>query len=142
EIPTFLICSSNNPPSDEFIDRLKSKYALVNYIHCPHDIADTFPAGWFNTPLAGKWLEENIDFELAIHLDLDMILLKKFDSAYLNLGERIANCAVYHPDFPDDHEFIEGVPKEFVTCFVVSSRKGGFYSKWWDLQCKIQRDYI
>lgn len=143
EIETYLICSSNNPPSQEFINRILKRYELIRYVHCPHTVSETFPAGWFNTPLAGKWLEENIDYDLAIHLDLDMILLKKFDSAYLELKDgQIANCAVYHPDFPDDHESIDGVPKDFVTCFIVSSRQGKFYSRWWEVQYQLQQEYI
>lgn len=142
EIETHLVCSSNNPPREEFINHILKQYPLVIYTHCPHKIADSFPAGWFNTPLAGKWLEENIEFDTAIHLDLDMILLKKFDSNYLVFEDgNIANCAIYHPDFPDDKLEMHGIPKQFVTCFITTTKAGLFYSQWWDIQLNLQKDY-
>jgi hypothetical protein len=143
KIETYLICSSNNPPSSLFLNKIEKEYPLVRYVHCPHEISDTFPAGWFNTPLAGKWLEENVEFDKAIHLDLDMILLKKFNQGHLELKDgAIANCATYHPDFPDDMAAMDGIEKRFVTCFVISSKSGKFYSKWWDTQSSLQKQYI
>ncbi len=143
KIDTYLICSSTNPPSEMFIAKIQKNYPLVNYIHCPHEISETFPAGWFNTPLAGKWLEENVDYDKAIHLDLDMILLKKFNSEYLELGPGyIANCATYHPDFPDDYPEMDGLTKRFVTCFIVTTKSGHFYTKWWNIQSRLQQEYI
>lgn len=142
KIECHLICPSNCPPSEGFIKKLTQKHSLVHYTHCPHDESDHFPAGWFNTPLAGAWLENNISFDKAIHLDLDMILLRPFQSSYLNFkGKEIAKCATYHPDFPDDLTEMDGVPKEYVTCFITSTKQGRFYNKWWGVQATIQKEY-
>jgi len=141
KIETFLICPSNNPPTSKFVDEITTKYNKVHYIHCPHNIADTFPAGWFNTPLGGKWLEENIEFDKMIHLDLDMILLKEFNKDYLNLGNNIANCAVYDKEYRDDYDEINGIPKDFVTCFIISNKEGKFYNIWWEEQLRLQQHY-
>ncbi len=141
-IPTYLICPSFNPPSDSFLLKIKTCYKLVNYIYTPHDISNTFPAGWFNTPLAGKWLEDNIKYKKAIHLDLDMLLLKPFDDKFLIMcDDHIANIATYTKSHPDDVTHMNNIPKTFITCFIVSTYVGKFYTQWWNMQFKIQKQY-
>ncbi len=137
-----LICPNNNPPESSFIQRIEKQYPQLEYIHRPHDIADTFPAGWFNVPLAGKVLEEECDYDIAIHIDLDMLLLRDFDFTLFEDMDKVhVKCAVYDENYKDDYEEMLGIPKEFVTCFIVSTKHSKFYSTWFDIQTKLQHEY-
>ena len=137
-----LICPNNNPPNINFISKLCNKYTQIEYIHKPYDVADTFPAGWYNVPLAGKVLEETCDYDIAIHIDLDLILVKDFDKKLLEFElDEIAKCAVYDKNYTDDYEEMLGIKKDFVTCFITSTKVGKFYTTWYDIQCKLQSYY-
>ena len=142
DIDIKLICPNNNPPDKKFIDIMCKKYSQLEYIHKPHNEADNFPAGWYNVPLAGKVLEEHCDYDVAIHIDLDMILMRDFDKKLLEFtSNEIAKCAVYDKNYTDDYEEMLGIKKEFVTCFMTSTKVGKFYTTWYGIQCELQSYY-
>ncbi len=137
DIPIYAMCCTDNPPSPKTIKSLQD--LGVTYIEEYLPISDGFPAGWWNTPLCGKWFEENLTEDLLIHIDLDITLLKELDERifYHNADESVAKCAVYSDEFPDDEGEINGVPKQFVTCIISSWRRNRFYTRWFDTMMDI-----
>lgn len=124
--PIYALCMTNNPPSMETLTHLA--YNGVKFIWDYDPNTDWFPAGWWNTPLAGLWMERNFNYNPLIHLDLDMVLLKpyKLPSDWKNYD---AVIPIYTEKDPDDRQIDPDFMKTFITCYIVSNK--GFYRQWY-----------
>ena len=124
--PIYALCMTNNPPSMETLSQLT--YDGVKFIWDYNLNSDWFPAGWWNIPLAGKWMENNTNHYPLIHLDLDMTLLRPFELTddWKNYD---AIIPAYTKENPDDKQIDPDFPKTFITCFIISNKV--FYNIWY-----------
>lgn len=140
DIPIYAICMTGNTPSKKTLEEFKK--LNVTYTEVYNEDTKKFPAGWWSTPLIGKWAEENLDEDLFIHTDLDMILLRKA-SSYLtqfNTGYEI-KCSVYSENFPDDYQIVPEWKKLFVTSFCCSTKQSKFYTKWYNKMMELNEQW-
>jgi len=126
EYPIYALCMTINPPSMETLTRLA--YMGVKFIWDYNVISDWFPAGWWNTPLAGKWMENNTNYYPLIHLDLDITLLRPFRLTD-DWKKYDAIIPTYTKENPDDRQIDPDFVKTFITCFIISNKN--FYHKWY-----------
>jgi len=130
DIDILCLCMTDNPPSDNIIKLLSNKGA--KFKHQYDSETDWFPAGWWATPLGGKWVENNTDYDFIIHIDLDMLLLRSLSEEVVRVPEGyMAKCAVYSDGFEDDYQMDPEFKKTFVTCFITSRTTDLFYSSWY-----------
>jgi hypothetical protein len=137
----FYVISPNKKtrPSEETIDWINSQR---NCKYVELDIPQkTLPAGWFNVPLVGKWCDENLKEDYILHMDLDMFLLRDIPYDVLRLDNADAKVATYSEEFPDDIDEIDGIKKQFVTCFTIAKRESKFYTKWAAEQTKLLKKW-
>jgi len=123
--PIYALCMTNNPPSTKTLKKLNDMEVIFIWNHIKH--LDWFPAGWWYTPVAGAWMEDNTNHNPLIHLDLDMILLRPFELT--NDWENYdAMIPAYTEIEPDDRQISPDFKKTFITCFIISKRN--FYRDW------------
>jgi len=124
--PIYALCMTDNPPSMETLSQLT--YMGVKFIWDYDSNSDWFPAAWMNIPLAGKWMEDNINHYPLIHIDLDMTLLRPFKLTddWKNYD---AIIPIYTKEYPDDRQIDPDFPKTFITCFIISNKN--FYHRWY-----------
>jgi hypothetical protein len=132
DIDILCLCMTNNPPSDKTIKLLSNKGVKFKHVYDPE--TDWFPAGWWATPLGGKWIENSTEHDFIIHIDLDMLLLRTLHEEVVRVPEGyLAKCAVYSDGFEDDYQIDPRWKKTFVTCFITSWVENEFYTKWYNL---------
>lgn len=140
-IPIYAICCTNNLPSQKTIDVITNEYN-VTYIEKYMPISNTFPAGWWNVPLCGKWFENNLLEDVLIHTDLDLIPLREITQSIIDIdGDNIAKCATYSTEYPDDEKISNDYDKLFVTCFIASYRKKSFYTLWYNKMIELWENW-
>lgn len=139
DIHIYAICNTGNPPCE---DTMKEYRKLgVTFVDNYQEISKAFPVGWFNVPLSGRWAEEKLDYDVFIHTDLDMVLLKEPDEELIIPQAPYVKCAVYSENFPDDMQIVPEYKKLFVTCFISSHRKSWFYTRWFGTMLHLMQNW-
>lgn len=127
-IPIFVICPSNRPPESSTITHIESLGATYIHEELPESI--TLTCGYLNVPLAMSWFEQKYDYDVLIHTDLDMKLIRKPREGLFVLPDDVdARVGILTPEeMKDIHIGEYDIHHE--TCFMVAKR--GFYEAWWD----------
>jgi len=124
---------NGNPPDVSTIDTLKEM--KVMYVEEYFPITKEFPCGYWNTPFALNYLENNYTVfeDLLIHIDLDMYLMRKPTDELFHVNDCICKISInkYRPTDSLDYKISPIYPFEIATNFIVSKRKKHFYSYWW-----------
>ena len=133
DIPIYAICSTKATLSEE--TRKKFRDLNVNYIEAYQPITETYECGFWNIPLVGKWVEENIQADAFIKIDLDMYLINALpENLFSNLDKSIVglhdstaelHLSLISQEYPAFKYF-------FNTGFTITTPQ----SKFFDLQMK------
>lgn len=139
DIPIIAVCITGNLPSTETIKKLH--LLGVSFIEDYQPETESYPAGWWSTPLAGIMIEEHTLHDFIIHIDLDMFLVKHLDKDDILSSERkyIAACAVYSDGYEDDQQMDPRWKKTFVTCFITSWSSNRFYTMWYRKMMRLDQ---
>ena len=136
-IPIYVICPSNRPPEVNTIKKIEESGAT--YIHRELPESLTLSCGYLNVPLALSWFEQEYDYDIIVHTDLDMKLIKKpREHLFELLHEEDARVGILTPEeMKDVHIGKYEVHHE--SCFIVA--RNGFYSDWWEETKRLCNQY-
>ena len=136
-IPIYVVCPSNRPPEQTTIDKIEDVGAT--YIHPELSESFTFTCGYLNVPLALSWFEQNYDYDILIHTDLDMKLIREpREHLFELLHDQDARVGILTPEEMKDVHIGE-YEVHHETCFIVG--RNGFYTDWWDETKKLCGEY-
>jgi len=126
DIPIYTMCATENFISNETIEELKK--LNVKYIEKKLPETDLYNNGFLHVYSVGKYLEENLDEDIFIHIDLDMNLFKELPKDLFNIKNYDVICGAYDKSSLKYQRNNFG--KEiFDTGFIISQRKSLFYTK-------------
>jgi len=135
DIPIYAINLNENPPWGKTIETLEKMDVIYVEDYLKH-ITKDFPCGYWNTPFALNYLENNhiVYEDLLIHIDLDMYLMRNPPENMFQISEdKICKIAInkYRPTDSLDYKISPIYPFEIATNLIVSERKKHFYKTWW-----------
>jgi len=124
DIPIYAYCPTRNIISQDTKDKLE--LLNVTYIEKFQPETNNYVCGFWNIPLVGKILEEELKEDILIHIDLDMNLIKPlpkewFDNEATVVGQYDKLAAQNQRKIGTDWE----LPLD--TGFIISRRDSGFY---------------
>jgi len=139
DIKIYVLCMTSNTISRNEISYLTKKYNIIyleNYIKN----WDDYPAGYFLTPYAGKYIEDNYKQlnlnlnTLILHFDLDMVLMTSPNLENLLPNEN-ENAAIQIYDEEEFEELTDDLIKTYKTVtfntgFILSYIYSNFYNNW------------
>ena len=120
------ICPSNKVP--------KNIPKEIEFYH--HDFGYDFECGYFNIPLGLKWIEDNIECDVIIHIDLDMQLLKHIPDFELKNADIIIGRLndIERKTFVD-YEYT------FESNYIIVHKNLFFFTKWWEKTSILEQRY-
>lgn len=131
DIPIFAICPSKKVLPEKAIDKISG--LGVNYIQEYFPEVENYPCAWYNKPRVCSWFEQETDFELIIHLDLDCYLIKEVDGNFLTIPKGYDAKIAYYSE-KEQKDFNSETLIEYNTGCIVAER--GFYTKWYETLMK------
>lgn len=138
DIPIYTYCPTKNVISEGTKTRLVE--LGVEYIENYIEETDTYFCGWWNVPLCGKILEKELDFDIFIHIDLDMNIFKPLPKELIDsVIEGGYSIVGQYDDYSSSQQRISEVPwsNPFDTGFIVSTKNSGFYQYWYEALKKL-----
>jgi hypothetical protein len=129
DIPIYAVCSTKATLSEE--TRKKFRELNVTYIESYQPVTETYECGFWNIPLVGKWIEENIQADVFIKIDLDMYLIRPLpEYLFYNLKKSVVGL---HDHLAEMHlaSISEKYPtfKHFFnTGFTISTPQSKFFT--------------
>lgn len=142
DIKIYAICPTANGISED----TKKAFKELNVEYIEHYIVETdsYLNGYWNIPLVGKWVEDNLDYNIAIKIDLDMYAIREIPRSFFKIDglplvgrydEKSAKHQTNKLDFPEKY----GRP--FDTGLVISQKESKFYSKFYEILKKLTAEY-
>jgi hypothetical protein len=141
DIPIYAICPTKATLSES--TREKFRELNVTYIETYHPITDSFNCGFWNIPLVGKWVENNIQADYYIKIDLDMYLIRPLPKKLFNGQKSIVGL---HDHLAENHlkKISENYPAFkyfFNTGFTVTTPESKFFETQMNYLITIENDY-
>lgn len=133
DIPIYAYCPTRNVISSntkQIFQELKIEY-IEKYI----EETEEYFCGWWNVPLCGKILEEDLDVDVIIHIDLDMNIFKPLPKELIDsVIDGDFSIVGQYDDYSSSQQRISEIPwaNPFDTGFIVSTKKSGFYKYWYE----------
>lgn len=130
DIPIYAICSTKATLSEE--TRKKFRELNVTYVEAYQSITESYNCGFWNIPLVGKWMEENIQADAFIKIDLDMYLIRPLpENLFFNLEKSIVGL---HDHLAEMHlasisEKYPAFKYFFNTGFTITTPKSNFFEQ-------------
>jgi hypothetical protein len=93
--------------------------------------------GYYNIPLGLGWAEKNLPLDYIIHIDLDMVTLKKFT---LPMDGKIHIGRLNDLEKKPFH-MLTDIELTFESNFICAPVKAGFFSRWGQMTEQMYQDY-
>jgi hypothetical protein len=137
DIDIFVVCPSKRLPRNKTVKAIKERGA--RYIETFLPETENFTCGYWNVPLAMSWFEKKFDYDIIIHIDLDMTMFRipRPDMFRLDEGLDARVGILTDNEMKDVHigQFIQ----HHETNFMVARR--GFYTDWWEKTKELSTQY-
>lgn len=141
-IPIYAICPTHATLSEP--TRQKFRELNVTYIEAYLPITETFTCGFWNIPLVGQWVEENIQADVFIKIDLDMYIIRPlpkdlFDDLHysvVGLHDRLAE--LHLASISEQHPAFKYF---FNTGFTITTPQSRFFSQQLKYLTRMEEEY-
>lgn len=129
DIPIYAICPSKNTISIETQNEFKK--LNVTYIEAYLGETENYECGFWNIPLVGKWVEENLDYEILIKVDLDLYLINELPKELVKHAEEVEDIVGIHDHLA--HEYLASLKhdryeKFYNTGMTITKKSRGFFN--------------
>lgn len=128
QIPIYAICPTRNTVTEN--TKKIFKELNVTYIEAYHDETESYLNGYWNIPLVGNWVEQNLNYEISIKIDLDMYIIKELPKRFFEL-KNLPLVGRYDEDSAkhaaNKLNFSKKYGNPFDTGFVISNRTDFLY---------------
>ncbi len=137
DIPIYIICPSNKQPREQTIETYNDLGCI--YIHKYLPETDDFTCGYWNVPIALSWFEKEYDYDVIIHIDLDMYMFREPRPDIFDLDDGVdARIGILSQnEMKDIH--IGDYEQHHETNFMVA--RNGFYTDWWEKVKELSDQY-
>ena len=136
-IDIYVICPSKRLPKNETVNAIRE--LGVEYIETFLPETEDFTCRYWNVPVAMSWFEKTFDYDIIIHIDLDMTMFRIPRPDFFSLDEGLdARVGILSDDeMKDVHigQFIQ----HHETNLMVARR--GFYTDWWEKVKELSEQY-
>lgn len=138
DIEIFVVCPSRKRPKESTIDAIEQRGACYVATFLPE--TDHFTCGYWNVPLAMSWFENLFDdYDLYIHIDLDMTMFRIPRPDMFSLDEGLdARVGILTDNEMKDYH-IGTFIQHHETNFMVARK--GFYTDWWNKVKELSEQY-
>lgn len=137
DIDIFVVCPSKRLPRNKTVKAIKK--LGVRYIETFLPETEDFTCGYWNVPLVMSWFERKFDYDIIIHIDLDMCMFRHPRPDMFRLDEGIDARVGILSDNEMKDVHIGEFQTHHETCFMVA--RHGFYTDWWELVKELSTDY-
>jgi hypothetical protein len=137
EIDIFVICPSKRLPRNKTVKAIKE--LGVRYMEPFLPETEDFTCGYWNVPVAMSWFEKKFDYDIIIHIDLDMTMFRHPRPDFFSLDEGLdARIGILSDEEMKDVHIGQFIQHHETNLMVARS---GFYTDWWEKVKELSEQY-